>query len=210
MSEQTIHEAPIVATDVAFEDYLAHYAADFHEWVRGDVIKMSPVGLRHDALTYYLRQFLTTYFALRPSGRVVSAPFVMRLPNVPAGREPDLQVILQPNLPKLTDTYMDGPADICIEVVSPESVERDHVTKLAEYEQGGVGEYWLFDPLHNEARFFRLNEDRRYIRQSEDADGNYRTPKLPGLALHVPTLWQAELPNPLQIIETLKTAIKQD
>jgi len=207
---QIAYEPPVVAAEVTFEDYLADYAADFHEWVRGDVIKMTPVRLRHDDLTYYLRQFLTIYFAFKPIGRVVSDPFVMRLPNIPSAREPDLQVILQANLPKLTDTYMDGPADICIEVVSPESAHRDHVTKLEEYEQGGVGEYWLFDPKHNEARFFRLNEEGHYVRFNEDADGNHRTPKLPGLALHVPTLWQAELPNPLQIVEKLQEMLKQE
>ena len=120
----------------------------------------------------------------------------MRLPAFPnRRREPDLMIVLKTNPHELKDTYLDGAADICIEVVSEESIDRDHGEKFREYEVGGVPEYWIIDPLHDEARFYRLNDQGRYERQSEDAAGNYRTPTLPGLALHVPTLWQDELPG---------------
>ena len=91
---------------------------------------------------------------------------------------------------------MDGPADIVIEIVSEESIDRNHGTKFEEYEKGGVPEYWIIDPLHEESRFYRLHEDGRYRRQAEDGGGHYETPALPGLKLHVPTLWQDELPGP--------------
>jgi hypothetical protein len=45
----------------------------------------------------------------------------MSLPNVPAAREPDLQIILKSNPHEHSPTLMRGPADICIEIVSPES-----------------------------------------------------------------------------------------
>lgn len=35
-----------------------------------------------------------------------------------------------------------------------------------------------------------------YMGQAEDGDDHYQTPELPGLKLHVPTLWQADLPGP--------------
>src|SRR4051794_32030294 len=55
----------------------------------------------------------------------------------------------------------------------------------------------IVDPLHHESRFYRLNDEGSYVRQNEDADGNYRTPILPGLVPKVLTLWQDELPNPM-------------
>lgn len=186
----------IVATDVSLEDYMEHYAADYCEWVEGVVIRMAG-SVKHNNLGYYLRQFFAAYFELRPIGRAISQPFVMRLPAFPnRRREPDLMIVLKNNPSEVKTTFLDGAADICIEVVSEESVERDHGDKFHEYEQGSVPEYWILDPLRSEARFYRLNEQGRYLPQGTDEDGNYRTPSLPGFALHVPTLWLDELPGP--------------
>ncbi len=199
----------IVATNVSLEDYMETYAGQHCEWIEGVVIKM-PGSLKHNDLIFFLRQLLAAYFDLRPLGRVISQPFVMILPAFPKRRrEPDLMVVLKTNPRELKDTYLDGAADICIEVVSEESIERDHGDKFREYEIGGVPEYWIIDPLHDEARFYRLNDQARYERQSEDAGGNYRTPALPGLALHVPTLWQDELPGPAATIQLVATLLEQ-
>jgi Uma2 family endonuclease len=188
----------VIASNVSLEDYMEHYAADHCEWVEGYVIKMSPSSIEHTDLLKYLVHLLDAFFELRPIGRLIVQPFVMRLPAFPRRRrEPDLLIVLNSNPHKVERTYMDGPADICIEIVSEESIQRDHGDKFDEYEQGGVPEYWILDPLRNEARFYRLNETGRYIRQSEDAQGNYRTPALHGLAVHVPTLWQEQFPGPV-------------
>ena len=199
----------IIATGVSADEYMQHYAADFCEWVEGSIVKMSPESLRHDVLMYYLRNLLEVYFTLRPVGSVHDAPFVMQShPQLPR-REPDLQVILESNPGTLTETYMDGPADLCIEVVSLDSVDRDYAEKLAEYQKAGVREYWIIDPLEDRTRFYRLNDVGVYVRYSEDAGGDYRTPLLPGLVLYVPTLWQPILPDPISVVEAVKAMLAQ-
>lgn len=185
----------ITAHDVTFEKYLEDYAADFCEFVGGTVVKMSPIHERHDLLTRYLALLLEAYFDLRPLGRIRQAPFVMRLLAVDVAREPDIQIILHTNPHALTPTFMDGPADICIEVVSPESVERDHGQKFVEYEKGGVCEYWIIDSLRSESRFYRLNAEGIYLPVELNEQKQYQTPLLPGLMLHVPTLWQNPIPG---------------
>ncbi|MAS32547.1 MAG: hypothetical protein CL610_00985 [Anaerolineaceae bacterium] len=199
INEQQVQhqQGEIVATNVSLEDYMAHYAAHHCEWVEGTVIKVSPSTYQHMKLIYYLYALLDSYFEHRTVGQVIGQPFVIRLPAVPdRRREPDLMVILNDNPHELKETYMDGPADIVIEVVSEESVERDHGEKFAEYEKGGVPEYWIVDPLRNETRFYRMDENGRYRRFTEDNSGHYQTPALPGLNVHVPTLWQETLPGP--------------
>lgn len=199
INEQELQQQPgeIVATNVSLEDYMAHYAAHHCEWVEGTVIKMTPASLEHNDILKYFTHLLDIYFELKPVGRLVLQPFVIRLPAVPdRRREPDLMVILNDNPHELHETYMDGPADIVIEVVSEESVERDHGEKFAEYEKGGVPEYWIVDPLRNETRFYRMDDHGRYRRFTEDSSGHYQTPALPGLKVHVPTLWQDKLPGP--------------
>ena len=185
----------IVAEEVTFDDYLQHYAEDYHEWVRGYVIEMSPVALRHEQIVDYLRMLLNAWLDRKPIGVLVGTPFVMRTDVAPSGRLPDLQLIIETNPGDLTETVMIGPADLCVEVVSPESVTRDYREKLAEYEQAGVREYWLIDPFRTQARFHRLSDDGAYARHEPDGNGTYTTPLLPGLVLSVPVLWVTPLPG---------------
>src|SRR5688500_8469991 len=116
MTEHLIEEQIIVATGVTFEEYLEKYAADSCEFVGGTVIQMNPVSLRHAKLVSYLNTLFETYLEQVPIG-VVVMELVMRLSNVDRGREPDLLIVLHSNPGILGATYMQGPADICIEVV---------------------------------------------------------------------------------------------
>ncbi|MCB9436677.1 MAG: Uma2 family endonuclease [Anaerolineales bacterium] len=192
----------IIAHAIPAEVFLTEYADSFHEWVEGVVIQMSPASRHHQQLVNYLRTLLNAYLSLNPLGEVYDAPFVMRLEN--SFREPDLQVIFKDNPGTLTETAMLGAADICVEVVSPESVARDYGDKFAEYEQGGVREYWLIDPLRQEANFYRLQANGLYSRVVPDANEAYRTPLLPRLRVLVAGLWQQPLPDLLTVTEQVK------
>lgn len=186
----------IVATGVSEEEYLEKYAEHHCEWVNGTVVKMAPATFRHNLLIGYLYMLLNAYFELKPIGIVALSPFLQRLPEIRVTREPDLMVVLNDNLNEMTNTGMNGAADICIEVISPKSVLRDRGEKFEEYERGGVGEYWIFDYQRSEALFYRRNSEGIFARQTEDADDNYRTSLLPGLVINVPTLWREKLPGP--------------
>jgi Uma2 family endonuclease len=119
----------------------------------------------------------------------------MRLETRPSGREPDLVFVSTAHADRLRETYIDGPADLAVEIVSPESVARDRGEKFVEYETGGVLEYWLIDPLRREARFHRRGEDGRYHPGPVDADGFYHSVVLPEFRLRVDWLWQDPLPT---------------
>lgn len=204
-SDQIIHHAngEIVATDVTVEDYLAHYAEQHCEYVHGVVVKLSPIKDVHFFITDYLRSLLKAYFALRPIGEYRLDPFVMRLTDG-IWREPDIQVILGDNRANLKSTYMDGAADICVEVVLPSSNKRDRGDKFDEYEQYGVAEYWIIDPERQEALFYSLAETGKYQRHDPDQSGMYQIPRLPDLKLHIPTLWNAPLPDLISIVDAVR------
>jgi Uma2 family endonuclease len=130
---------------------------------------------------------------------VIAQPFVMRLPEFPnRRREPDLLIVLKDNPNPIKGSYIDGPADIVIEIVSEESVERDRGEKFIEYETGRVEEHWLLDYLREEAQFYRRSIDR-FVAQPVDANQQYRTPLLPDFALDIGTLWRDPLPKPSDV-----------
>ena len=197
----------IIATGVSEEEYLDKYAEHFCEWVNGTVIKIAPASGRHDETLRYGARLLEAYFEIEPIGVLRQMPFLMRL-STGVNREPDLLVILNANIDRLTETSVNGAADICIEVISPESVKRDRGEKFDEYEKGGVGEYWIWDILRAETLFYRLNEAGVFVRHTEDTDGNYRTPLLPRFVLNVPTLWRDKLPGPAATARSVAAMLK--
>ena len=183
----------IVAYEVSEEVYLKSYARYYHEWVNGTVVKFPAIDNRHNALTRYLGLMLTAYFRLRPVGYAFRAPFVMRLEQPRACFEPDIQILLTRNKHRLTESLITGPADIAIEIVGQESQQRDYAEKTYAYERGGVSEYWIIDPLRKECRFYVANKKQAFVLQ--EVDEIYITPRLPGLILHLPTLWEDPLPG---------------
>jgi Uma2 family endonuclease len=207
--EITRPSGDVVAENFSEEDYLEYYAQHGYEWVKGYLIKMSPVTMLHDFLLRYLRNLLEAYLALNPIGIVLGDRFLQRIERIGSKREPDLQVILHTNPGKLTETAMMGAADICIEVVSSGSESTDFGDKYVEYEQGGVQEYWIIDTIRHETRFYRLQPNQRYQSVMPDADGYYRTPLLPRFALHIPTLWQDPLPDIFAVVKSVEAMFKQ-
>ena len=204
MAENILHYnntiGQVIALDVSEDVYMRDYAEHFCEWVNGTVIKMSPVHDKHDKLTRYFAYLLGAYLELRPIGQLRQEPFVMRLQldDKRSNREPDLQLILNSNPRNLTPTFMDGASDIVVEVVSPESKERDYGEKFYEYEQAGVSEYWIIDPLKQHARFYRINAVNAYVLQ--DTNNNiYQTPLLKDLKIVITDLWQPNLAGPIAI-----------
>jgi Uma2 family endonuclease len=194
----------IVATEVSEDVYLTYFAEHFYEYVGGSIIKMSPVSARHNAILAYFLHLFNVYFELNPVGQVRFQPFVMRLEGTKSFREPDIQIILNKNPGELTDTAMIGPADLCIEIVSPESVMRDYGEKFLEYEKAGVREYWIIDPIRERCQFNRLNENGVYAAILPDEAGIIDTPLLPRLAFSVPTLWQEELPGIFAVVQAVR------
>ena len=173
------------------------------EWVDGEVIMASPASAVHQTLVGFLLNILEIYVEQRELGQVIAAPFQMKTGPALPGREPDLLFIARENLGRLKGVYLDGPADLAIEVVSPASRLRDRGEKLAEYEMGGVREYWVIDPEERRADFYVLAADGRYERRRTGEDGVYPCEVLPGFRLREAWLWQQPLPKVLSVLKEL-------
>jgi Uma2 family endonuclease len=146
---------------------------------------------------------VSVYTGAQGLGVVRAAPFQMKTgPDLP-GREPDLLFVAREHLARLRAAYLDGPADLVIEIVSPESRLRDRGEKFAEYELGRVREYWLIDPEARRADFFRLDAEGRYQRIPVGADGVYRSEVIPGFWLKIEWLWRDPLPPDLEVLREL-------
>jgi len=186
---------------MSYEDFLAWCDEDtLAEWVDGDVIMFSSASNRHQDLSDFLVSLLRIYTESNGLGVVRSAPFQMKLgPNLP-GREPDLLFVSTVNLHRLQKTYLDGPADLAVEIISEESISRDREKKFIEYETAGVREYWLIDPIYSQAEFYRLRKDNRYHIVPIDETGIYHSDVVSGFWLRISWLWQEPLPPTVRVL----------
>jgi Uma2 family endonuclease len=164
---------------------------------KGEVIMTSPAIDRHQDLSGFLKSVGRSFVEIHQLGVVRSAPFQMKLKH---GREPDLLFIATEHLDRLKETYLDGPADLVVEIMSPESVGRDRGDKFYEYEAGGVPEYWLIDPQRRRFEAYGLETPGHYTLRFEGEKGRYASLHLPGFWLDVTWLWQDPLPHPLEVL----------
>jgi Uma2 family endonuclease len=167
------------------------------EWVDGKVIMTSPASSKHQQLVSFLDRLAGYYVELHQLGRLFIAPFQMRLAN--SGREPDVLFISSEHLDRLRPSYLDGPADLVVEIISPESIGRDRGDKFFEYEEAGIPEFWLLDPLTERSEFYQLNVAGRY-QPIQPSDGIYRSAVIAGFWLREEWLWQEPLPLPLKLL----------
>lgn len=105
---------------------------------------------------------------------------------------------------RLKRLYLDGPADLVVEIISPGSRGVDRGDKFYEYEQGGVPEYWLIDPDRKQAEFYLRGEDGIHRPAPVGKDGVDHSQVLPGLWLKVDWLWQEPLPPLLDVLREWK------
>jgi len=180
---------------MSYEEFLAWANEDTHaEWVDGRIVMPSPVSLRHQQIKNFLFAVLSKHAALFDAGIVTDGPFQMKMAR--NGREPDILFVAKAHLARLKTTYLDGPADIAIEIVSPESGARARGEKFYEYAEAGVAEYWLIDSTIGQAVFYRLDARNAYVQEPNDPSGVFRSQALPGFWLDVTWLWQEPLPEP--------------
>ncbi len=209
MAVKTIETLPRVALEdkekMSFDEFLEWCDEDTRaEWVNGEVQMVAPAGDKHQDLADFLLTLLRQFVRHNQLGWIRSAPFLMRLPNVPSGREPDVLFVRTEHLDRVKPTFLDGPADLVIEITSPESIGRDRGEKFVEYERAGVAEYWLIDPDRRRAEFYRLDAQGMYHLCEPDAQGVYRSQMVEGFWLRVEWLWQDPLPLEEEVLREIR------
>ena len=193
----------VSAEKLSYEDFLVQYDGKHAEWVNGEVIMTPAASARHQDIGSFLESLLRIYIEYRNLGRLLRAPFQMKVDSDSPGREPDILFVASANLDRLKSTYLDGAADLAIEIISPESINRDRGEKFVEYESAGVLEYWLIDPIRRQTDFYRLGEDDHYHPVLPDSDGIYRSEVVDGFWLRVSWLWQEPMPPVLEVWKEL-------
>ena len=157
------------------------------EFAEGSLIEMVPPSSDHVRKGDFLTAILRAYAEEKGLGRVYGDGLAQRLePRVV--RVPDLSYFRPENARRVGPTYSEGTADLIVEIVSPESRDRDRRDKFYESAKAGVEESWIVDPTGRRAEFYRLVEGT-YEAVEPDAEGWAHSSVLPGFFVRVAWLW---------------------
>ncbi|MFO7031932.1 hypothetical protein B9T07_18630 [Limnospira fusiformis CCALA 023] len=144
-----------------FEDYLKYDdGTDNHyELVNGQLEIINPPTIRHLLIADFIRDTLkaeisrinSPWLCLKEAG-VRTSPRKSRLM--------DVCVVSREKVVELLDesAVFQTPPLLVVEVVSPESVNRDYRYKRTEYAAAEIPEYWIVDPMLNKISVLRLDE----------------------------------------------------
>lgn len=184
---------PDCVMPLTYDEFLRWADEDTHaEWVDGEVIMPSPANARHQDIARLLTALLSDFVEFTGQGKIYPAPFQMKLEH--SGREPDLLFVSAEHLDRIKPTLLEGPADLVIEIVSPESRGRDRGDKFYEYQAAGIPEYWLLDPETERAEFYQLDDHGAYHFREIAPMDTYYSKALRGFWLRPEWLWQQPLP----------------
>lgn len=150
-----------------YADYIKWELKERVELLRGKILPMSPApNLEHQRISGSLFYNLFDFFK-KESCHVFSAPFDVRLPvSRKKGEEttvvqPDLCIICDEN--KLDEQGCIGAPDLIIEILSPGNSKKEMREKFDVYQEAGVREYWLVNPLDRVVIAYVLNDKGRFI-----------------------------------------------
>jgi Uma2 family endonuclease len=181
---------------MSYEEFLHWLDEDKHaEWVNGEVIMHSPVSYLHNTISGFLLRILGFYAEEHDLGTVLYEPFLMKIGEAFPGRAPDVMFVKKENLHRVQRHVLNGPADVIVEIISPESRGRDRGEKYYEYEVGGVSEYCLIDPDRQTVEYYRLDANGHYQVVLPDARNRIYSSVLPGFYFVVGWFWQEPFPS---------------
>lgn len=160
------------------------------ELVDGEVaVSPSPVP-RHGYVVFRLAAILVEYVEQNSLGRVY--PDIDTILGTYDIRRPDILYFSKDRLHLVGEKAMEGPPDLCIEVLSPSSGTIDRKDKFNQYEKAGVAHYWIVDPKARAIEAFELTRGQYEPSGQAEGDDIIALPPFADLNISLANLWQPE------------------
>ena len=146
---------------LTFEQYLEYDDGtdNRYEVFDGELRPVPSESELNSWIAQYLGRKLETFVTMRQVKLQKLDLAVPVFPGMPLNRQPDLTVVRPEHiqqmakLGKMAITLDMAPPQLVVEVVSPyrsqkdENYQRDYIDKVHQYQERGIPEYWIVDPI---------------------------------------------------------------
>jgi Uma2 family endonuclease len=166
--------------------------------IDGVIYMASPDNTDAGELNVWLSWLMSGFAEERDLGKVYTSRIAFRL-GKRQSPEPDIAFLRKDQLHRVQRNHIEGPPDLAVEIVSPDSIERDYKKKFAQYRKGKVAEYWIVDELQKKLTVYVLTAQGRY-RRLRPRKGVIYSQALPGFRLKPQWLWQKPLPRKTAVL----------
>lgn len=156
--------------------------------IDGVIYMASPENTDANDLFVFLIGLFDDFAEYHDLGEVYGSRVALRLDKKNAP-EPDIAFVRKEHQGRIERGGIGGPADLAVEIVSPDSVERDYEKKRNQYERFGISEYWIVDEELQKVTLLRLGAKGKY-REVKPHKGELRSAVLEGFWLRPEWLWQ--------------------
>ena len=161
-----------------------------YEVIRG-VLYVSPSPkYNHQYVISMLFRTVGSFVFDHDLGIVLTAPFDVLMGEIATPVQPDLIFLRAGREPRAEDPNFQGSPDLVVEVLSPSNRRYDRKIKLEAYQEAGVQEYWLVDPMARTVTINVLERNGRYVEFGRGGEGDMISSRvLEGFSLRVADLF---------------------
>lgn len=168
--------------------------------INGVIYMPSPENTDDNELFIWLVTVMNLFVRRKKLGQIYGSRVAFRLAEK-HGPEPDIAFIRSEHLDRVKRGGVEGPADLAIEIVSPDSVERDYYLKRELYEEYRIPEYWIIDEMDQKITQLRLAQGK--YREVRARKGEHHSKVMAGFWIRPEWLWQAPRPDEIGTLELI-------
>jgi Uma2 family endonuclease len=166
----------------------------------------SPENTDANEILMWLGGLMQDFAEAHGLGQVYGSRVACRLDDENAP-EPDIIFMSKGNRSRVKRGGIEGAPDLAVEIVSPDSIERDYQTKRKKYEAAGVPEYWIVDEIEETITLLRLGANGKY-REVKPKKGEWHSEVLPGFWVRAEWLFWNPRPRKLDALKLLLDRLK--
>jgi Uma2 family endonuclease len=188
--EQLVEE-PDPSYTYTYADYLGWKFKERLELFRGKIFKLAAPNTLHQVVSMKLTYELYAYLKGKTC-RAFSAPFDIRLPVKNRKKDNEITTVVQPDIcvvcdpSKIDARGVCGAPDLVVEILSPGNSKKELRDKYELYEEAGVKEYWVINPVEENLLVFLLNPECKFENPKIYTNGDkLESATVPGFEIEV-------------------------
>ena len=150
---------------ISFEEYLSYDDGTNKrfELVDGQLVEMPPASFLHSDIIDFIADLFKAIAREHKLDIKVKTGDVGIRTGLNSARIPDIAVIdsqIWQSYRRDQCAVIEDNLMLAVEVVSPgaEQIERDYIEKVAEYQERGISEYWIVDPIEQKITILVLDK----------------------------------------------------
>ena len=165
--EITMVEEPSPEYTYTYADYVKWQFEERLELFKGKIFKLAAPNTKHQVVGGNLYFTMKAFFSGK-SCFVFHAPYDVRLPVKNKKKDNEITTVVQADLgvvcdaSKIDERGYCGAPDLVVEILSPGNSSKEVQLKFELYEEAGVKEYWIINPVEENIVAFILNENGKF------------------------------------------------